>query len=597
MGFVFQHVLRVVTERMGAAPDAVVVTHPATYTNYRLDLLRDAVSRAGIANVAFLPEPHAAALHYASLGRVPEGAAIAVYDLGGGTFDAAVLRRTGDSFEMIGEAKGLERLGGIDFDAAVLDHVDSRLGEQLGSVPDDASARAGLARLRADSRHAKEMLSSDTETTIPVIVPGVVGNVTLTRRELESVLRPRIRESVGVLKAAIASADLQPSELHGVLLVGGSSRIPLVRVVLHAEFDVTITADVDPEMAVAFGAAQHAATMPAPAPRPLAPPIMAPPPVPTPTMAPPPKGPERTSTAPVPTSVDLELSNDVVRNVAIAEPAAEADPSARVAGTPQRRRVLTGALVVLALAIAGFLVFRSDDTPRSGLSDPDCSQTVDVAGLVRPRAEEPQPPCDLSGLDLRSRVLPDVFLQNANLDRTKLSGADMSDFDCVTCSFRDADLSGAKLGNATLRDADFTGATLIGADLSGVNLGTANITDAVIYDATELGTVTGGLLFVNASGQVGVASLAVTKAESHGYVSTPVGSTDAVVPQTAIACQGNQRESDVTKLALLIGLLTGVFPDRTDFDEIVSLTQGDLAPGAISAGCIAVLGADFVIVS
>ncbi len=71
---------------------------------------------------------------------------------------------------MLGEAKGLERLGGIDFDAAVMDHVDSRLGDQLGAVPDDAAARAGLARFRTDSRHAKEILSADTETTISVLV-------------------------------------------------------------------------------------------------------------------------------------------------------------------------------------------------------------------------------------------------------------------------------------------------------------------------------------------------------------------------------------------------------------------------------------------
>ena len=97
------HLLRAivarVSEQSGAVPDAIVVTHPASYGAYKIDLLEQAVRQADIANVTLLTEPEAAAVHYAQQERVPVGAVIAVYDFGGGTFDATMLRKTEGGFE------------------------------------------------------------------------------------------------------------------------------------------------------------------------------------------------------------------------------------------------------------------------------------------------------------------------------------------------------------------------------------------------------------------------------------------------------------------------------------------------------------------
>ncbi len=582
MGFVLQHVLSVVTERMGAAPDAVVVTHPATYTNYRLDLLRDAVARAGITNVELMAEPAAAALHYASLGRVPEGAAIAVYDLGGGTFDAAVLRRTGDTFEMLGEAKGLERLGGIDFDAAVLEHVDSRLGDQLGDVPDDPASRAGLARLRSDSRHAKEMLSADTETTIPVIVPGVVGNVTLTRRELESVLRPRIRESVAVLRSAIDSAGLQPSDLQGILLVGGSSRIPLVRVVLHAEFDVPITADVDPEMAVAFGAAQRATSMPAMAPRPLAPPIIAPPP---PMIETAPPAPPLTTSA--------------------AAPAIPSD------APPARRRtvpLLVGIAVSLALIVVGVILTNGDDETAGTPTDPsattptdpvpddsiggvgvDCRRAVDLVranGIRRQlRPTSTAPPCNLAGVNLSGADLGGFELEFADFTGSNLSGVILADAQCNLCDFTDADISDADLGSTSLS----------GADLGTADLESTRVEGATISPGTTLGRADVRISFINATGRSGFAADVTTQASvfaTMGYRFGEPGNSAERSATTIVTCRGDQAASDRRKLVLYTSFVGGVVAAETDFASVESQVSGSVDA---EVSCLVLLGSDFVL--
>ncbi len=118
----------------------------------------------------------AAAGHYARLGRLKSGDTVAVYDFGGGTFDAAVVRLGPDGPELLGRAEGLDRLGGVDLDQAVLAHVNATLDGALvvdePRRPSDVR-RAALA-LRADCVAAKEALSADTDTTVDGVVPRTV---------------------------------------------------------------------------------------------------------------------------------------------------------------------------------------------------------------------------------------------------------------------------------------------------------------------------------------------------------------------------------------------------------------------------------------
>ena len=190
---VYQAIVAIVTEQRGASPEAVVVTHPAYYGSYKLDLLFEAVRMAGVANAEFIPEPVAAAAHYSGQEGFSPGQLVGVYDFGGGTFDAAVLRKTDDSFEVVGSPEGLAHLGGIDFDEAVFAYVRRELAGTLESVDEsDPAVLAGLLRLRRECTAAKEALTADTETIIPVLLPAAQTTVPLTREAFEGMILPRL---------------------------------------------------------------------------------------------------------------------------------------------------------------------------------------------------------------------------------------------------------------------------------------------------------------------------------------------------------------------------------------------------------------------
>ena len=249
-------VLATVTEREGSPPSAVALTHPANWGPFKTALLAEAARACGLPDAVLRSEPEAAALHYASQARVPVGALVAVYDLGGGTFDAAVLRKGIDGFETVGHPEGLERFGGIDVDAAVLGHVRQVLGEVLEELdPADPAARSAMARLRHECVEAKEALSADVEVSIRVVLPTVVTEVRLTRAELESMVAPVLGDTVAALRRALASAGVEPSDLEAVLLVGGASRMPLVARLVTAELGRAVAVDAHPKHAIALGAA------------------------------------------------------------------------------------------------------------------------------------------------------------------------------------------------------------------------------------------------------------------------------------------------------------------------------------------------------
>lgn len=295
MAVMLRQIVADVSQRQGAAPDRVAVTHPANWGQYKIDLLRQAVELAGLRDATFVTEPIAAAVQYASTERVDVGDVIAVYDLGGGTFDAAVLRKTADGFETLGRPQGIERLGGIDFDEAVVAHVRRTVGDVIAQLDtNDPAARAALARLRQECVSAKETLSSDSDATVPVLLPNVQTQVRITRTEFEDMIRPILRETIDSARRAVESAGLQLADVKAVLLAGGSSRIPLVSEMVRAELGRPVVTDSHPKHAVALGAARMAQgqvagsalaapVVPAAPVRPVAPPAPAvvPPPRPT----------------------------------------------------------------------------------------------------------------------------------------------------------------------------------------------------------------------------------------------------------------------------------------------------------------------------
>ena len=249
-----------VAEDEGGPADGIAVSHPANWGDYKKDLLRQAIQLADLTDVALVTEPEAAAIHYASQERVETGSIVAVYDLGGGTFDAAVLRRTGVGWEILGQPEGVERLGGVDFDAAVLRHVTRTVGDEYDALdPDDPPVLAAAARLRQECVSAKEALTSDTDTSIPVLLPSLQTDVRLTRSEFEAMIRPALSDSITALERALRTAGVEASEVSSILLVGGSSRIPMVGELVGSALGRPVAVDAHPKHGVAMGAAIVAA--------------------------------------------------------------------------------------------------------------------------------------------------------------------------------------------------------------------------------------------------------------------------------------------------------------------------------------------------
>ena len=151
----------------------------------------------------------------------------------------------------------MERLGGIDFDEALFTtgHGHGPGVAARWSTPNDPATLAAIARLREECRRAKEALSSDTDATISVVLPGLQTEMRLTREEFEEMIRPRITETIGALGRAVKSAGLEFDGLDRILLVGGSSRIPLVAEMVREATGRPIAVDAHPKHSMALGAA------------------------------------------------------------------------------------------------------------------------------------------------------------------------------------------------------------------------------------------------------------------------------------------------------------------------------------------------------
>ncbi|WP_432840665.1 Hsp70 family protein [Dactylosporangium sp. CA-092794] len=262
---VLRAVARGVSEITRIAPP-IVLTYPASWGQTRRKLLYDAAVAAGWPQISMIPEPVAAARYFISALNhpLPRGAAMVVYDFGGGTIDIAVVRNDPQGFTVVGSG-GLEDVGGLDLDAALVE----RLGEVLRTAepavwrrlqdPQTSQDRRDRRLFWEDVRGAKEMLSRTT--VAPVAVPGVEAALHLTREELESQIGPMIARTVAETARVVRGCGLQPGQLAGILLVGGSSRVPLVARMLHRELQVVPTVLEQPELPVAEGAVVHPAEL------------------------------------------------------------------------------------------------------------------------------------------------------------------------------------------------------------------------------------------------------------------------------------------------------------------------------------------------
>nr|MDT0660372.1 Hsp70 family protein [Micromonospora sp. DSM 115978] len=247
------------------ATDATVLTHPAGWGPTRREVLAEAARRAGLGRVALVAEPVAAAAYCLAVlsGRVPHGRALVVFDFGGGTLDLTVVRREVDRLRVVATG-GLPDLGGLDLDAALVGYLgpqvaahDPDLWRRICAPAEPIDVRERSA-FWAEVRAAKEMLSRTS--TAPVALPRGSTALYLTRDELERVIAPLIDRAVDQTGLLLRRCGLAGPDLAGILLVGGSSRIPLVAHRLHTRLGVAPTVPEQPELPVAHGALLAPAT-------------------------------------------------------------------------------------------------------------------------------------------------------------------------------------------------------------------------------------------------------------------------------------------------------------------------------------------------
>lgn len=258
-GLVLRECKEMAEQQLGHAVERAVVTCPAYYSEPQREAVRKAGALAGLKVERILNEPTAAALAYGMNRELSKK--VLVYDLGGGTFDATLLRIDKNVFEVLATG-GDVFLGGVDFDNQIVDHLLSRFQEQTGvEFSGDAVV---LSRVSDAAERAKMALSERTsfEIHVPMLTMDANGKpldlrCTVTRDDLNRICKDLVDRTFEVVKDVLLDAKLKASEVDDVILVGGQSRMPFVRERLKEEFKKTPHASVNADEAVALGAALY----------------------------------------------------------------------------------------------------------------------------------------------------------------------------------------------------------------------------------------------------------------------------------------------------------------------------------------------------
>jgi chaperone protein DnaK len=252
-------ILRALKERVEAhlrePVTRAVVTVPAYFNDSQRQATKDAGRIAGLEVVRIVNEPTAASLAY-GLQRLRHGT-VAVYDLGGGTFDISILKVKDGIFEVLA-TNGNTHLGGDDFDRALVDWLLADLRVRYGA--DLSGDPEAIQELRLGSEAAKCRLSFEDRTlfTIPFPEHGLTYRREITRAELEGLIEPLIQRTLGPCRLALADAHLDADQIDEIVLVGGSTRIPLVQRRVRELFGRTPHSQLNPDEVVALGAAVQA---------------------------------------------------------------------------------------------------------------------------------------------------------------------------------------------------------------------------------------------------------------------------------------------------------------------------------------------------
>src|SRR5579884_2698094 len=260
--FVLQKMKETAEAYLGETVTQAVITVPAYFNDSQRQATKDAGRIAGLEVLRIINEPTAAALAYGM--EKKQSGTIAVYDLGGGTFDISILE-IGDGVFEVKSTNGDTFLGGEDFDRKIIDYLADEFKKEQGI--DLRNDRLALQRLKEAAEKAKIELSSSvqTEVNLPFITADQTGpkhlNIKLTRAKLEALVDDLIQKTVGPCRSALKDAGLKASEIDEVILVGGMTRMPKVIETVKQFFGKDPHRGVNPDEVVAVGAAIQAGVL------------------------------------------------------------------------------------------------------------------------------------------------------------------------------------------------------------------------------------------------------------------------------------------------------------------------------------------------
>ena len=253
---VLQTLVEDASRYLGKAVKNVVITVPAYFNDSQRQATKDAGMIAGLNVLRIINEPTAAALAY-GLDKIKGKENIAVYDLGGGTFDISILSIEDGVFEVL-STNGDTQLGGEGFDSKIMSHIMEKFKMETGISLTNPDA---IQRLKEASEKAKIELSSrqEAEINLPFITADANGakhlNMKITRAEFERMVSVELEKTIDCCKRAIEDSKLKISDINRVLLVGGSTRIPKVTDIVTKVFGKAPSCDLNPDEVVAMGAA------------------------------------------------------------------------------------------------------------------------------------------------------------------------------------------------------------------------------------------------------------------------------------------------------------------------------------------------------
>lgn len=260
----------------GETVDTAVITIPASFDTIQSNATKEAGKLAGLKEVVLLQEPIAASLAYANKDDSIElqNSQWIVYDLGGGTFDVALVKIVEGELTVI-DHEGDNYFGGTDLDSLIVEHLvvphlekEGKFDDLLGEMK-SASGKHEKSwyRLLDAAENAKIELSTDTSTEIEYEIEDdegedIEGVITITRSQFESLIKGKIEETTDMLKRIMTRQSIQPSDLEFVLMVGGSTYIPSVRALVQELMSIPVNTDIDPTNAIVIGSSFYAGSCP-----------------------------------------------------------------------------------------------------------------------------------------------------------------------------------------------------------------------------------------------------------------------------------------------------------------------------------------------